>query len=306
VSYAYFPGCSSKGTGKSYEESLLAVFDLLGAELDELEDWNCCGATAFRSVDESKAIALAARDLALAEGKSQDPSQVDLVTPCAGCYRALLKAQRHLEDDQMATKRANEALQTVGLHYEGRARIRHPLDVLVNDIGVERIAAAVTRPLTGLKVACYYGCLLVRPYSTFDDQHNPTAMDRLMRAIGAEPIEWPLKTRCCGGSCYCGGPLIGTVPEATLRLSYTLLREAKRRGADAVVTVCSLCLFNLEAFQGRMARQFGEPVDLTVGFLPQILGLALGLDKKKLGIQRMLEWRIPEPREVEVEEGVRG
>jgi len=178
--------------------------------------------------------------------------------------------------------------------------------VLVNDIGVERIAAAVTRPLTGLKVACYYGCLLVRPYSTFDDQHNPTAMDRLMRAIGAEPIEWPLKTRCCGGSCYCGGPLIGTVPEATLRLSYTLLREAKRRGADAVVTVCSLCLFNLEAFQGRMARQFGEPVDLTVGFLPQILGLALGLDKKKLGIQRMLEWRIPEPREVEVEEGVRG
>jgi heterodisulfide reductase subunit B len=302
MSYAYFPGCSAKGTAKSYEESLLAVFELLGAELDELPDWNCCGATAFHSVDESKATALGARDLALAEQKSQD--EIDLVAPCAGCYRALLKTQRRLAEDRGAAERTNEALATMDLRYEGRTRVRHPLDVLVNDIGVERVAAAVTRPLTGIKIVSYYGCLLVRPDAAFDDQHNPTSMDRLMRAIGAEPVDWPLKTRCCGGSCYCGGPLIGTVPEATLRLSYNLLREAKRRGADAVVTVCSLCQFNLEAFQGKMGRQFGETVDMSVGFLPQVLGLALGLDAKKLGLQRMLRWRLPEPRSL-LEKGAR-
>jgi heterodisulfide reductase subunit B len=294
MSYAYFPGCSSKGTGRSYEESLLAVFEALGSGLDELDDWNCCGATAFPAVDENKATALGARILALAE--AQDRAEVDLVAPCAGCYRALIKASRRLADDAVA-ERTNSALETIGMRYEGRAQVRHPVDVLLNDIGVERIAAAVTRPLTGLKVACYYGCLLVRPDAAFDDQHDPTSIDRLVEAIGAEPIDWPLKTRCCGGSCYCGGPLIGTVPEATLRLSHTILSEAKKRGADAVVTVCSLCEFNLEAFQRKMAREFGAPIDLTVGFLPQLLGTALGIEGKRLGIQRMFHWELPKAAE---------
>jgi heterodisulfide reductase subunit B len=296
MSYAYFPGCSSKGTGKAYEESLLAVFETLDADLDELDDWNCCGATAFPAVDENKATALGARILALAEG--QDPDGVDLVAPCAGCYRALIKANKRLTDDAVAD-RTNGALETIGMHYEGRAQVRHPVDVLVNDIGVERISAAVTRPLTGLRVACYYGCLLVRPDSSFDDQHNPTSMERLIEAVGAEPVDWPLKTRCCGGSCYCGGPMIGTMPEATLRLSHTLLEEAKKRGADAVVSVCSLCEFNLEAFQSKMAREFGAPIDLTVGFLTQLLGIAFGIDEKKLGIGRMFRWRLPDARPTE-------
>jgi heterodisulfide reductase subunit B len=179
------------------------------------------------------------------------------------------------------------------LHYDGRVRVRHPLDVLVNDIGLERIAGAVSRPLNGLKVACYYGCLLVRPYATFDDQHEPTSMDRLMAALGAEPIDWPLKTRCCGGSC-CGGPLIGTIREAGLRLISDLLQEAKRRDADVLVTACPLCQFNLEFFQERAGREFGKPVQLTVGFFTQILGLALGLDAQSLGLQRMLRWQLPD------------
>lgn len=293
--YAYYPGCSMSGTGRAYEESLLAVLETLGAGLDELDDWNCCGASAWSSVDEDKALALSARNLALAEGRTQGPAPVDLVTPCAGCFRALLAASRSLEERGAAAGRIDGALQVVGLRYDRRVRVRHVLDMLVNDVGLETITAAVARPLTGLKVACYYGCLLVRPHATFDDQHNPTSMDRLMQAIGAEPIVWPLKTRCCGGSCYGADPFSGTMPQATLWLSHALLREAKRRGAHAIVTACPLCTFNLEGFQDRIAREFGEPVDLTVGYFTQFLGLALGIDERKLGIHRMLRWHLPEP-----------
>ncbi len=294
MSYAYYPGCSLKGSANAYEESLLAICERLGVGLDELDDWNCCGATAYWAVDQMKAFAMTARNLALAELTEPGSAPVDLMAPCGGCYMMLLKSQRYLKEHQSVADTVEEALEAAGLHYDGRVRVRHPLDVLVNDIGLERIADAVTRPLSGLKVACYYGCLLVRPYATFDDQHDPTSMDRLMAALGADPIDWPLKTRCCGGSC-CGGPLIGTIREAGLRLISDLLQDAKRRGADVLVTACPLCQFNLECFQERAGREFGTPVELTVGFFTQILGLALGLDERSLGIQRMLRWQLPEP-----------
>jgi heterodisulfide reductase subunit B len=282
-----------KGSSNAYEESLLAVFELLGQDIHELDDWNCCGATAYFAVDEGKAYALAARNLALAEESAAEGAPANLVAPCAGCYMMLLKTQRRLQEHQALGARIDGALREGGLRYDGRVRVRHPLDVLVNDVGLERIADAVTRPLDGLKVACYYGCLLVRPYATFDDPHDPTSMDRLVQAIGAEPVDWPLKVHCCGGSC-CGGPLVGTIREAGLRLMYVLLKDAKARGADVLATVCPLCQFNLECFQERVAREFGESVDLTVGFFTQVLGLALGVDERRLGIHRMLRWRLPD------------
>lgn len=292
--YAYYPGCSVGGTGRAYEESLLAVLGAFDTGLDELDDWNCCGASAAHSVDENRSVALSARNLALAEATTPGPGPVDLVTPCAGCYHALLAAQGSLEDGRGIAARIDRALDVVGLRYERRIHVRHVLDLLVNEIGVEQIQTAVTRPLDGLKVACYYGCLLVRPNAIFDDQHDPTSMDRLMQAIGAEPIDWPMKTRCCGGSCYGADPFSGTTPQGALSLSHAILREAKRRGADAVVTACPLCQFNLEAFQEPMEREFGTPLDLTVGYFTQFLGLALGLDRRRLGIHRMLRWRLPE------------
>jgi heterodisulfide reductase subunit B len=301
--YAYYPGCSAKGVGRAYEESLLAVFEGLDSGLDELDDWNCCGATAWPSVDEDKARALSARNLALAESARPGPEPADLVAACAGCYRALLGTERSLAESSAAAARIDGALGAIGLRRDGRARVRHPLDVLVNDVGLDRISAAVTRPLEGVKIACYYGCLLVRPYATFDDEHNPTSMERLMQAVGAETIDWPVKTRCCGGSCYCGGPVIGTMPEATLRLSYGLLHEAKKRGANAIAAVCPLCEFNLEGFQDRMTREFGEPLDMTVGFISQFVGVALGLDERKLGIQRMLRWHLPAPEPIAAQGG---
>jgi len=293
MSYAYYPGCSLKGSANSYEESLFAVCERLDVRLDELDDWNCCGATAYWAVDQMKAFAMTARNLALAEAAEPDRTQVDLMAPCGGCYMMLLKSQRYLKEHRLVGDTVEEALEAAGMHYDGRVRVRHPLDVFVNDIGLERIAASVTRPLAGLKVACYYGCLLVRPYATFDDQHNPMTMDRLMQTLGAETIDWPLKTRCCGGSC-CGGPLIGTIREAGLRLISDLLHEAKRRGADVMVTACPLCQFNLECFQERVGKSFGSPIELTVGFFTQIVGLALGLEEQQLGIQRMLRWKLPE------------
>jgi len=294
MSYAYFPGCAAKSTGRPYQESLVAVFQALGSGLEAIEDWNCCGATAYQAVDVAQATALGARNFALAERARPGPGPVDVVAACAGCYRALLKAQQAMAQGGAMAERVNRALGTVGLTYQGQARSRHPIDVLVNDIGLEKITRAVVKPLKGLRVACYYGCLLVRPYALFDDSHQPTSMERLFRAAGAEPVDWPLRTRCCGGSCYCGGPLVGALPEATLELSHELLVDAKRRGAEVVVTACPLCQFNLEAFQGQMHRVFGDRPRVTVGFFSQLLGLALGIDRKKLGIQRMFRWELPD------------
>ena len=302
--YEYYPGCSLKSSSNGYEQSLLAVFEALGHDLVELDDWNCCGATAYSSLDEGKAHTLAARNLALAEEQAEDGKPAELLAPCAGCYMTLLKTQRRLQEHAPVGDKVERALTAAGLRYEDRVTVRHPLDVLANDIGLDRISEAVVAPLEGLKVACYYGCLLLRPYATFDDQHDPTSLDRLMRAIGAEPVDWPLKTRCCGGSC-CGGPLVGTIREAGLRLMYVLLKDAKARGADILVTVCPLCQFNLECFQERVSRTFGESVELTVGYFTQVLGLALGLDERTLGIDRMLRWGLPEFEPIEAQEASR-
>jgi heterodisulfide reductase subunit B len=293
MSYAYFPGCSAQGTGRSYEESMLAVFGALDVGVEQIQDWNCCGASAYQAMDSAQALALAARNLALAEDARPGDDPIDVVAACAGCYRNLIKTERALLEGSADAERVHRALLSVGLKSEQRARTRHPLEVLVNDVGLDRIAGAVVRPLEGVRVVCYYGCLLVRPDSSFDDSRAPTSMERLMQATGAQALDWPLRTRCCGGSCYCGGPLIGGLPDATLKLSHQLLQDARNRGADVIVTVCPLCQFNLEAFQGQMARTFCEPVDITVGFFTQLLGLALGLDERTLGLHRMLRWRLP-------------
>lgn len=275
MKYGYFPGCSLKGTGRAYEESLLPVLRHLGVELVELEDWNCCGATAYMAVDEGKACALAARNLALAErGGFQQ-----LMAPCSACYLVLNKTQHYLDESPAMRRKVEGALGTVGLKLSRQTPVRHPLDVLLHDVGVEAIRQKVTRPLSGLRVAPYYGCQVVRPYATFDDQANPTSMDQLLKALGAEVVDWPLKTKCCGGS------LTGTLPVAGLRLAYLLLKEAKKRGADAIATVCPLCQFNLDAYHDKIAARW-EPVRLPTVYFTQLMGLAFGMPAHTLGLQR--------------------
>jgi heterodisulfide reductase subunit B len=272
--YLYYPGCSLKGTGRAYEESLLAVFKALDIELKEIDDWNCCGATAYMSVDETKSYALGARNLAIAE-----KDDLDVVAPCSACYLGLNKAQKGMADHPEIKAKVVKALATAGLDYKGTVKVRHPLDVLINDIGLETIAKKITTPLKGRKFAAYYGCQLVRPFAEFDDQHDPQTMDRVIKASGGTCVEFPLKTRCCGGS------LTGTLSEVGLRLAYIIIKEAKKRGADAVVTPCPLCQFNLDGYQDQIARQF-EAVDIPVLYFTQVLGLGMGLSPDELGLKR--------------------
>src|SRR5512146_2829359 len=180
MKYAYFPGCSLKGLGRAYEESLLPVMKHLGVELVELEDWNCCGATAYMAVDEVKACVMASRNLAIAEKTGCK----ELLAPCSACYLVLNKTKHYLHESPAVETVMHKALEEGNLTYSGNTPVRHPLDVLVNDIGLAEIKKHVRRPLTGLKVASYYGCQIVRPYAAFDDQYNPTTMDRLLEAIG--------------------------------------------------------------------------------------------------------------------------
>jgi len=275
MKYSYFPGCSLKGLGRAYEESLLRVMRHLGVELEELEDWNCCGATAYMSVDETQAGVLAARNLALAERAGSH----DLLTPCSACYLVLNKTQHNLADFPDVRERIHRALQSARLAYSGRTRVRHPLDILVHDVGLDVIKEKVVRPLTGLKVAPYYGCQVVRPYSTFDDAWNPTTMDRLLATLGAEVVHFPLKTKCCGGS------LTGTVPEAGLRMCYILLKEAVRRGADVIAVICPLCQFNLDAYHDQIDRRWG-PTRIATVYFTQLMGLAFGFSPRELGLHR--------------------
>jgi len=281
MSYIYFPGCSLQSTGKPYEESMQAVFAALSITIKELDDWNCCGATAYMSISELKSFALSARNMALAERQAGADNSVDMVVPCAACYLGLNKAHHYLAENPDLNAKIKGALGVAGLNYSGRVRIRHPLDVLVNDIGTKTLSERVKQPLKGMKVACYYGCQLVRPYADFDDQHEPTTMDVIMKALGAEVVDWPLKTRCCGGS------LTGTVPDVGQRLSYILLREAKKRGCDVIATACPLCQFNLECYQGEMSRKYEAPVEVPVAYFTQLMGMAFGLDHKKLGLKRL-------------------
>jgi heterodisulfide reductase subunit B len=275
MKYAYFPGCSLKGTGKAYEESLVPVMKHLGVELEEIDDWNCCGATAYMAVDEAKACAAAARNLAIAERSGLR----QILAPCSACYLVLNKAQHYLNESAAMKQTVSRALATVGLECSGHTPVRHPLDILINDVGLEAVKQKVTRPLKGLKVAPYYGCQIVRPYATFDDQTNPITMDRLLETLGATVIKWPLKTKCCGGS------LTGTLPEAGLRLSYILLKEAIKRGADVIATVCPLCQFNLDAYHPRIAAKW-EPVRIPTLYFTQLMGLAFGLPADQTVLHR--------------------
>lgn len=275
--YIYYPGCSLKGNSKHYEESILPVFRELGLTLEELEDWNCCGATAYFSMDDLMATAICGRNLSLAEKKKKN-----IIAPCAGCYLTLKKAHKVLQGNSDKARKINQALERAGCPYYGSIEVKHPLEVLIEDIGLERIKDRVRFRLKGLKVACYYGCQLVRPFTDFDDPDYPISMDQLIEAVGAQPIPYSAKTRCCGGS------LTGTIEEVGKRLNFILLKEAKRRGADAIVTLCPLCQFNLEILQDKMARDYGEDVTMPILYFSQLLGLAFGLAKEDLGFRRSI------------------
>jgi heterodisulfide reductase subunit B len=273
--YSYFPACCSFGQARAYDMSTRAVAKALDVELIELDDWNCCGSTPYSSIDELGSICCSARNLSLAEKRG-----FDLVTTCSDCYLMLSKANLFMKEYPELKSKVVEALAAGGLEYNGTVRVRHILDVFANDVSSDQITSRVTRNLAGLKVAPYYGCQVVRPRPSFDDPELPQSLERLLISIGAEPTPFPLKTRCCGGS------MIIPEEDIALGLIYKLLDNAVSNGANCIVTACPLCQGNLDVYQSKVNKKFKTKFNIPVLFFTQLMGAALGIDSKALGLEK--------------------
>jgi heterodisulfide reductase subunit B len=245
------------GTAREYDESVRSVCEVLGVNLHELEDWTCCGASSAHSTDEQLAIELAARNLAIAERKDRE-----LLVPCVACYSRFKAAEKAVKDQQEGWE----------IHYQGKVRIRYALDFFCENSVLEAIGEKVVTPLSGLKVACYYGCLSVRPpdITGVRGYEDPQHMDRLLSALGAEPLPWSYKTDCCGAS------LVLTRTDIVKRLSHRLLEMAKEADADCLVTACTMCQANLDTRQEEIGKEFGQKYDLPVFYFTELMGLAMG------------------------------
>ncbi len=275
--YAYYPGCSLESLSMGYNLSAVECARELGVELKEIEDWNCCGATAYFHADELLAHTLVARNLAKAEQMG-----LDFVAPCSGCYKNAFFTNRYLQEDPDLADHINFALEADDLHINGTGRVLHLMEVFVKDVGIEEIKQRVSRPLSGLRVAPYYGCQLLRPRKDHEEIENPQFFEELLAALAAEPVEYATKTRCCGGS------LIITHREAALDMVYVLLRDAAERDADVIATICPLCNVNLEVYQKQVNREYGTKFSIPVVYFTQLLGLALGVAPGRLGLGKEL------------------
>jgi heterodisulfide reductase subunit B len=280
-SYLYYPGCSMESSGRSYRESLEPVCKALDISLEQISDWNCCGATEYVSLSTIPAYALVARNLAIAAGEQK--SDQPLVAPCSCCYLNLAKADLYMAEQPSLNTRVNAALGAGGLHYNpGSVKVRHLLDVIVNDVGLDAVKAAVRKPLTGLKVAPYLGCMVPRPDVTgkYDDHEQPKDLDRLLTALGAEVVDYPLKTECCGGH------MTQIEPKLGLELIRRLVSEAEHREAAMMVTVCPMCQINIDAYQGEMNRMFHTHYRMPIVFFTELMGVAFGLEPGEVGLGR--------------------
>lgn len=278
MKYSYFPGCSLERNAAAYHLSTLAVAKALDMEFKEVEDWNCCGATEYVSLNLIASYALIARNLAQA---SKGNGSQSLVAPCSACYLNLRKCDKYMGESKGLAGKVNQALAAGGLSYKpGSLKVRHLLDVVVNDIGYDAVAAKVTRPLQGLKVAPYYGCMIVRPEfnGQFDSTEFPTTLDNLLEALGAEVVDFPVKAQCCGGH-------MTQISESTgFDLIRRIVKTAGDKKADLIATLCPMCQLNLDAFQGAMNNHFKTGYKMPVLYFTQLMGIAFGMDPGALGI----------------------
>jgi heterodisulfide reductase subunit B len=272
--YAYFPGCTQKGTATEYEMSSRTVSQALGIELVDIEDWSCCGSTPAHTVDHLLYGALAARNLALAEKLKLHT----VVTPCPSCLVAFKNALALAQNDKML-KELNEL---IDIPFTGEIQAKSLLQIIFEEIGVDTLKEKIKKPLTGIKLAPYYGCILTRPpqRAQFDDPENPISMDRILEAIGSEVPEFPFKTECCGAAF--GLPKRDLV----LILSAKIIDMAQEIGVDAIVVACPLCHQNLDLRQGQINALRGNPVELPILYFTQVIGLAVGFSPKEMGLNK--------------------
>lgn len=261
MKFAYFPGCTDHSSSYEYGRSTEAVLEALGVELVEIEDWNCCGAAATHSLHRLLSLCLPARNISKAQQAKAGP----LVVPCAGCYSYLKRTEHVLQHNEAERKQIEEI---VGFTYDPSTEILALMDLFLTRIGLEKIREKVKRPLKGLRTACYYGCALVRhpKITRLDDPENPQYLDRLMRGIGAEPVEWSYKTDCCGAD------LAMTYADVVQTLVGRIVSMAKEAEAHCLVTSCGLCTMNLE-----MRQELGLPIF----YFTELIGVAFDVPKRE-------------------------
>lgn len=272
MKYFLYWGCSLEGSGANYLVSLKPVLEALEIEFEEIEDWNCCGASLSYVGARDLAIkVLNARNLALAETQGS----YDIVVPCSSCYIQMLKVSREIQEDEGLKTQINECLAEGGRIYRGNMKVRHIMDVLYNDVGPDKIKATVVKPLNGLKIAGYVGCQSVRPYGEYDSVEKPKVQDFLLEALGAEPVPFPKKMRCCGSGIFVSemDHCIGLVGD--------ILEDATSHGAEMISTVCPMCALNLEIYQDRVNKALGTEYDIPIVYLTQLMAVAFGMDLKK-------------------------
>lgn len=280
-----YPGCSLLGSSREYAESLQAIAAQLGIEWQDVPDWNCCGASAAHSLNHDLALALPARILAQAEKAGIE----ELAVPCSACY-SRLAITRHdlLADEQLRKKIAG----IIEMDIQCKAKVLNVVEVLAR-FAANGLSAKVCHPFRH-KVACYYGCYLVRPHKIlkFDRVEDPQSMDEIMKAVGAEPIDWAHKTECCGA----GFSVSRT--DLVAKLSGRIVDDAVRRGAEAIVVACPMCHVNLDLRRGAIEKHRGKRYSIPVLYISQVVGLALGLDDQTLGMHRhIVPVAFPEARE---------
>jgi len=281
LNYSYYPGCSLHASAKEYDESTRSLFKALKIGLVEVPDWLCCGATPAHNVDELLSLSLCAKNLELATGV-----EGDLAVACAACF-SRLKTTQHTLGANGDKRRQVEFALDAPLAIE--KPVKHLLEILAGDLGLEQLAAAVQKPLAGLKVACYYGCLLTRPPEVpqLDCTEAPTIMERVIAAAGAETVSWSHRLECCGANFTLSRP--GVV----LKLSGEILASAKRAGADCLMVACPLCHGNLDIRQQEIEEATGERYGMPVFYMTQLLALAAGVPTQKLGLDSMITNPVP-------------
>ena len=276
--YAFYPGCTLHSTGVEFGASTELVCHALDLEMVEIPDWNCCGASSAHSMDHTLFLALPARNLALAQQTGLD----DLAIPCAACFSRLAAADLALRDDDAFRAQME---QTLDFQFQANVRPRNLLDIFANDVAKQQLAAPVKKPLEGLKVVSYYGCLLVRPpeyTARWDDPEHPQSMDHVLELMGAQPMPWSYGVDCCGGS------LTLNRSDVVVHLVDKLARAAHEAGAQAMVTACPMCMANVD---GRQKYRGGAPLPrppkpdyepLPIFYFTELMALAYGLPMAKV------------------------
>ncbi len=271
---SYFPGCTLNTKGKGFDRSVREALAALGVELEELPDWNCCGASFPLLVDNVLDLAGPARVLVAASAQGDK-----LATACTTCYNVLKRTNRVIRLDRDRRERLNYFIEA---DYQGQVEVMDVLQILRDEVGFEEVKAKVQKSLSGLKVACYYGCMVLRPPAevAYDDPENPHALDELMASLGAEPVLWGGKVECCGNY------LVAIKPELAMEMSYRIISSAYRAGAEVLVTNCPLCQFNLDRWQRDLVVKKGGFRPLPVLYFTQLLAIALGLDPTRYELEK--------------------